>query len=130
MKKALLFIFGITFLFPSFERYTHAYQSSLWTYDNHRRYQDKSYDLQFRIGPEIEVIQPWLRVRLGFPIKPLTVDIQAQARIIQVRLDTFYIVYNLITAMVGLLLVWAWKWNGKRGKTGASTMPPTRQPSD
>jgi hypothetical protein len=123
MKKAILILFGITLLLPSFDTYTQASQSGLWTYDNHRRYPAMSYDLQFRIGTEINDLRPWTRVRLGFPIKPITVDVLTRPVIIQVRLETLHITVNLVAALVGILIVGALKRDnpGRRNSIRYST---------
>jgi hypothetical protein len=129
MKKAILIILGITLLFPSFDKYTNAAQAGLWTYDNHRRYPAKSYDLQFRIGTEINDIRPWTRIRLGFPIKPITVDVLTEPVIVQVRFETLHIIINIVMALIGILGVWAFKKRKKRTKTGANTtLEPTTGP--
>ncbi len=122
MKKAILILFGITLLLPSFDTYTEAFQSGLWTYDNHRRHPARSYDLQFRIGPEINGLRPWTRIRLGFPIKPVTVDVLTRPVIVQVRLETLHITVNLVAALVGILIVWALK-RGKPGRRNATGYP-------
>lgn len=117
MKKAILILFAITLLFPSFDTYTNAAQSGLWTYDNHRRYPAKSYDLQFRIGTEINDIRPWTRVRLGFPVKPITVDVLTRPVIVQTRIETLHLLVNVAAALVGIVIFRALR----RGKSNESS---------
>jgi hypothetical protein len=128
MKKAVLIILGITLLLPSFDEYNRAYQSSLWTSRSQRRYPAKSYDLQFRFGTEIDDLRPWTRVRLGFPIKPITVDILTEPVIVQVRFETLHNIVNIIVALIGILGVWIFRIRRRKKitKTGSNTtLEPT-----
>ncbi len=73
----------------------HTYQSSLWTFTDHRRGGVISHDWQFRIGGQTGSTE-WLRVRLGVPIQPITIDAQPAHGIVQVRIEPINILWNLI----------------------------------
>ena len=115
MKKAVIIVFCAAIFFPWFSSLEHSYQTSLWTYSDHRRGGVVSHDWQFRVGGHTESME-WTRVRLGLPIKPITIDIQSATGIVQVRIEVINFIRNLIppTILVLILLGVRWLWLGPR----------------
>ena len=90
--------------FPRLSTLEHTYQSSLWTYSDQRRGGVISHDWQFRIGGLTESTE-WTRVRLGLPIQPITIDAQPSHGIMQVRIETINILWNLIPATLAAFVL-------------------------
>ncbi len=88
IKHYLLIIFLIILFFPKVKSLNNSYQDYLWTYDTVKNHNEKTSDIQFRLGGEIENIKPWTRINLGFPISCITLDYQSEFKILQVRIET------------------------------------------
>jgi len=108
MKYIFVGILLLFLFFPSISILKNTYQSSLWTLTNKRR-NDNNKDIQFRIGDEIDGIQKWTRLRLGLVIKPITIDIQRENHLIQVRIEIKYLLLNICFSILVISIVYGIK---------------------
>ena len=114
MKKIIVLLMALTALLfvniPSHEALDHTYQTSLWTYPESGRSIEtlrRPPQLAVRIGGTTArgSLMRWHRVRLGFPFKAVTLDIQKGKSIVQSRFELVYFVANLFGGLsVGFVI--------------------------
>lgn len=88
VNNYLIIIFLIILFFPKVKSSNHTYQECLWTSNTTKNHNEQTADIQFRLGGEIEILKPWTRINLGFPISCITIDCQSEFKILQVRIET------------------------------------------
>lgn len=111
-KKIKIFIKIIVILFFIFyteSTYTdNTYQDMLYsTKGKVDRNNDKFGGLTFKFGGNIDDIKPWKRIRIGYPIKAITIDYQNESKITQGRIHIDMVIINLVCAVIILFLL---KW--------------------
>ena len=85
----------ITLFFPGFETMEHACQTGLWTSNVYPP--EKAAGFAVKLGGDIGYsFETWNRIRLGFPFKPVTIDIQREYSIVQARIEPDAIIVNIV----------------------------------
>jgi hypothetical protein len=85
----------ITFLPPDFSTVENAYQCGLWTSNDSPP--EEATGFAFKFGRDIGfTMVKWDRIRLGFPFKPVTIDIQTDYSIVQARIEPDSIIVNIL----------------------------------
>jgi hypothetical protein len=108
--KLRLLIAGIALLavllFPSFDR-LRAHQSLLWTSAH-----NPGGDWQYTNGVAVADICEWQRVRLGLPLRAVTLDRQRESGARQLRIEWRALVANaaVFTSAYGFVLVLRSLW--------------------
>jgi hypothetical protein len=113
VNNYLIIIFLIILFFPKVKSLNHTYQECLWTSTTTKNHNEQTSDIRFKLGGEIEILKPWTRINLGFPISCITLDYQSEFKILQVRIETVNWIKIFCLASIALLLLKI----GKRFKT-------------
>ena len=102
MKYFLIILISINLLFPWFDEMNETYQDHLITHQHN--WPDQKDDIHFKFGPDFEGFKKWNRTYLGFPDRPIVIDIQYDLNILQCRIDSLGLIKNLIPTWILLLI--------------------------